>query len=156
MNNVNTLPAWPPKAPQPSAKLTEAALRLLSCPACDDNVWKGEAIAFDEFEHYYKDLDEDAWKIAWKINYMKRLNSVADAAWANHLDRMAQDAAATSTALWLAEERNHIPQRISRPAVQEEERSCLSLWDWDAAVDNNDQETLQPPPIYRSTADDTW
>ena len=125
----NTRSAWPPKAPPPTAKLTEAALRMLPCPACDENVWKGEAIAFDEFEHYYKDLDEDAWKIAWKINYMKRLNSRAGTAWANHLNRMDQ-----------------------------EERSCLSLLNWD--TDKNDQETraedadlfdMKKPPLYRHT-----
>lgn len=125
----NTRSAWPPKAPQPTAKLTEAALRMLSCPACDENVWKGEAIAFDEFEQYYKDLDEDAWKIAWKINYMKRLNSVADAAWANHLNRMDQ-----------------------------EERSCLTLLNWDTdnndqepRAEEEDLFDMKKPPLYRHT-----
>lgn len=125
-NNENTRAAWPPKAPQPTSKLTEAALRMLSSPACDDNVWKGEAIPFDEFEHYYKDLDEDAWKIAWKINYMKRLNSVADTAWANHLDRVAQ----------------------------EEERSGLSHWHcWDTNIHDQDADLfdVEKPPLYRCT-----
>lgn len=128
----NTRAPWPPKAPYPTSKVTQSALRMLSSPACNDNVWKGEAIVFDEFEHYYKDLDEDAWKIAWKINYMKRLNSVADAAWTNHLDRMAQE-----------EERHRM--------AEEEERSCLCFWNGDTNINDHDADLfdVENPPLYR-------
>jgi hypothetical protein len=33
--------------------------------------------------------DEAAWKHAWKLNYMKRLDSLAETAWQNHQSRQA-------------------------------------------------------------------
>jgi len=38
------------------------------------------------------DDDEVAWKHAWKLNYMKRLDGLADMAWKNHLSQRASAA----------------------------------------------------------------
>jgi len=38
------------------------------------------------------DDDEAAWKHAWKMNYMKRLDGLADMAWKNHLSQRASAA----------------------------------------------------------------
>ena len=69
---------WPPNAPYPSEQATQTALRMLS-----DDI----ALNFDAFCKLHKSLGEEDWKQAWKLNYMKRFDQLANTAWQNNLKR---------------------------------------------------------------------
>lgn len=73
---------WPPKSPYPHEQATETALRMLS----DE-----QPLSFDEFYKKHTSLGEQEWKHAWKLNYMKRLDIVAETAWQNNMERMATE-----------------------------------------------------------------
>lgn len=73
---------WPPKSPYPSQQATQTALRMLHLDEETES-----ALNFDTFCKLHKSLGEEDWKQAWKLNYMKRLDLLANTAWQNNLKR---------------------------------------------------------------------